>query len=53
MNWNEATDWVNQLNYGGFSDWRLPTVKPVNGVVFQIKVGFDGSTDFGEHITST
>jgi len=25
MNWYEATDWVNQLEYGGYSDWRLPS----------------------------
>ncbi len=22
----ESTDWVSQLNYGGFDNWRLPTV---------------------------
>lgn len=25
MNWDEAMDWVSKLNYGGYSDWRLPT----------------------------
>jgi len=27
MGFNAANTWVDQLNYGGFSDWRLPTVK--------------------------
>jgi hypothetical protein len=25
MNWNDAMDWTKNLNYGGYSDWRLPT----------------------------
>jgi hypothetical protein len=52
MTWDEAAEWTAQLNYGGYSDWRLPDVKPVNGTNFQINVSFDGSTDFGEHIIS-
>ncbi len=52
MTWDEGIEWVDQLNYAGFSNWRLPDVKPVNGSSFQINVSFDGSTDFGEHITS-
>jgi hypothetical protein len=26
MRWQEAMDWVDGLNYGGYDDWRLPTV---------------------------
>ncbi len=26
MNWNDAAQWVADLSYGGYSDWRLPTV---------------------------
>jgi len=26
MFWDEASDWANNLVYGGFSDWRLPTL---------------------------
>ena len=25
MSWNECTSWVANLNYEGYSDWRLPT----------------------------
>ncbi len=26
MNWTAANNWANDLAYGGFTDWRLPTV---------------------------
>jgi len=25
MGWKEAMTWAEQLNYGGYNDWRLPT----------------------------
>jgi hypothetical protein len=28
MTWQEANTWVQNLSYGGFSDWRLPTFDP-------------------------
>lgn len=28
MTWDAATIWANNLVYGGFSDWRLPTLNP-------------------------
>lgn len=27
MNWYEATEWANQLEFAGFSEWRLPTAE--------------------------
>ncbi|MEI6207685.1 MAG: DUF1566 domain-containing protein [Desulfuromonadales bacterium] len=27
MKWDEAMEWVKKLDYGGYSDWRLPTEK--------------------------
>lgn len=30
MGWNAANTWVNSLVYGGFSDWRLPTLNPAD-----------------------
>lgn len=31
MNWTTANSWANNLVYGGFSDWRLPTSLNTNG----------------------
>ena len=28
MGWDAATTWANNLVYGGFNDWRLPTLNP-------------------------
>jgi len=30
MTWDAATAWANNLVYGGFSDWRLPTLNPLD-----------------------
>jgi hypothetical protein len=30
MNWSAATAWADNLVYGGFSDWRLPTLNPAD-----------------------
>ena len=30
MTWAAATAWANNLVYGGFSDWRLPTLNPAD-----------------------
>lgn len=27
MEWEDAFEWTNRLTYGGFSDWRLPTME--------------------------
>lgn len=45
MNWSEAITWADQLVYGGFDDWRLPTanlMSPVNPCS-----AYDGSCDVG------
>ena len=51
MDWNKALSWAGQLSFGGFNDWRLPMVLPVDGQAFITGSGFDGSTDFGYNIT--
>jgi hypothetical protein len=28
MNWDAAVAWADNLTYGGYSDWRLPTLNP-------------------------
>ena len=30
MTWSAATAWADNLVYGGFSDWRLPTLNPAD-----------------------
>jgi hypothetical protein len=47
MSWSQAVSWADQLVFGGFSDWRLPQVRPVNGVGLNLDYSEDGSTDGG------
>jgi PEP-CTERM motif len=47
MTWAESGAWAANLLYAGFSDWRLPTISPVNGSSFQFGGSYDGSTDAG------
>lgn len=58
MGWNQANAWVANLEYSDevrgvvYTDWRLPTTGPVNGVDYNGKFSFDGSTDEGYNISS-
>jgi hypothetical protein len=60
MNWVDANAWADGLSFGGYTDWRLPTVTPVNGTSFNYGGssvdlggwGYDGSSDRGFNITS-
>jgi hypothetical protein len=47
MNWSTAVDWADNLTTGGFTDWRLPTIGPVNGTAHQTDVSNNGTTDIG------
>lgn len=33
MNWNEAVQYCADLNYGGYSDWRLPNLRELESLV--------------------
>jgi hypothetical protein len=52
MSWGQSMAWVEQLTYAGFSDWRLPSTKPVNGSIFNYRSSNDGSTDLAYNIRS-
>ena len=44
MTWDAANNWANNLNYGGFSDWRLPTLNPSDTSCtggFGVGIGFN------------
>lgn len=43
----DAMQWAAGLSFGGFDDWRLPSVAPVNGIALQLDYSDDGSTDIG------
>lgn len=52
FNWSGANNWADQLVYGGYDDWRLPTLAPVNGVKFNGIFHCDGSADYGYGISA-
>lgn len=49
--WEESMIWVQGLNVGGVSGWRLPQTLPVNGSDYIYEIRYDGSSDFGYNIT--
>jgi hypothetical protein len=51
MQWAAAVAWAGQLVYGGYDDWRLPTVEPINGSAFNYIYSTNGSTDYGHNIS--
>ena len=53
MSWSAANTWAANLSYGGYDDWRLPNVSPVNNTSFEYDQAHDGSKDRGFNITST
>ena len=55
MNWRQANTWANNLEYGGYSDWRLARNSPVNGTRsgWNYSYPHDGTKDVGYNITST
>jgi hypothetical protein len=56
MNWEGAVAWANGLNFYDavrgvtYSDWRLPSVSPVNGEFINLNLAYDGSTDAGWNV---
>ena len=52
LNWHRANAWANQLVFGGYDDWRLPSLTPVNGTNFAMRFHCDGSADYGYGIAA-
>jgi PEP-CTERM motif len=58
MGWQQAMDWAAGLNYhdsvrnATWSDWRLPTVKPINGSSWDLAETYDGTSDWSYNIAS-
>lgn len=46
-------DYLNSSQYQGYSDWRLPSISPINGTTFNRSFSYSGSTDVGQNITSS
>lgn len=53
MTWWGAVAWAQELSFGGFDGWRLPTVDPVNGVSFPIPRTNNATTDRSYAKTTT
>ncbi|GBL05455.1 DUF1566 domain-containing protein [Glaciecola sp. KUL10] len=51
VSWTSANTWVQNLNFGGYSDWRLPAITPINGSSFNTGFSFNGTTDRGYNIS--
>ncbi len=49
----DALQWAADLSFGGFDDWKLPSVAPVNGIALQLDYAEDGSTDVGLNNSGT
>jgi hypothetical protein len=47
INWNTASSWASSVVYGGFDDWRLPSIVPIDGSEYDFDFSFDGTTDRG------
>ena len=52
MTFAQASSWAANLIYGGFTDWRLPSVSPVNNLNWNYNFSYNGSTDFAYNIRS-
>ncbi|MFC1862902.1 DUF1566 domain-containing protein [Thermodesulfobacteriota bacterium] len=53
MTWDNAVAWADNLVYGGFDDWRLPTTVDAQLDPSTGGIGYDGTTADGWNITSS
>jgi hypothetical protein len=58
MTWNAAVAWAAGLNYYDsvhnvtYSDWRLPSISPIDGVTWNNIISYNGTTDAGFNISA-
>ena len=52
LQWQDAVNWADQLEFAGYNDWRLFTLSPVQGTSLNLNLSYDGSTDMGYNNTS-
>jgi hypothetical protein len=58
MNWAKANTWAVNLVYHDsernvdYSNWRLPTVSPINGSAFNYNFSASGTTDRGYNVSA-
>lgn len=53
MNWNAANTWVDQLNTGGHSDWRLPTTSEFSHLFYDELGGVVNNNIYDTHTNAT
>jgi len=53
MTWADAVAWADTLVFGGFDDWRLPTLSPIDGSTFDRDFSNNATTDRGFAKTTT
>ena len=61
LTWQTANTWAENLTYGGYDDWRLPTLRPADGIAFHptfslgqvinLATYYGGDLDSGFNIT--
>lgn len=58
LSWPDAQAWAANLSYADsvrgvtYDDWRLPSVKPLNGSTWRLDETTDGTSDWGYNVTS-
>jgi hypothetical protein len=54
VSWANAVAWADSLVFGGYDDWRLPVVRPLNGdhFVLTAPLAYDGSKDRGYNVAA-
>ncbi|MDZ7753839.1 MAG: PEP-CTERM sorting domain-containing protein [Gammaproteobacteria bacterium] len=53
MGWDAAVAWADDLVFGGYDDWRLPTLGPIDGSAFDAFLSNNATTDWGWAKTTT